>query len=182
MLPILFSIGNIQVYSYGFFIAIGFLLGLFLVKKMSKINNLNPERMIDLSFWCLIIGFIGCRVLFIITRYDYFLKYPNEILEFWNGGFVFYGFIISGVPFGIWYVKKFKLNIYKVIDVMTFGLIVGHMFGRIGCFLSGCCHGKPTNIEWGIKSNSILIDKSLHQVFLHPVQLYESIALFIMLI
>ena len=125
-------------------------------------------------------GFIGARVLYIFTRWDYFTSDPGAVLRVWEGGLVFLGGPLACIPFGIWYIRKYKLPMWKTMDILVPGLTVNHAFGRLGCLAAGCCYGKPTGGSWGIRLYSDLVDREYQGVPLHPTQIYESTALFIL--
>ena len=182
MHPLLLKIGPIPIHTYGFMIAIGFICAMSLVKRLAARAGLDPERMMDLSFWCLVMGFAGCRVLFIITQLPQFLADPLAVFRVWEGGLVFFGGPLVAVPFGIWYTRKYKMSFINAMDCILPGLVLGHMFGRFGCLGAGCCYGKPTEMPWGIRLNSELVDASMRGIPLHPTQLYEASALFILLL
>ena len=90
---------------------------------------------------------------------------------------------IAVFPFLIWYVKKHGLPIWKTMDVLGPGLVLGHVFGRFGCLGAGCCYGKPTGSSWfGVRLTSDLVERQFQGILLHPTQLYEAGALFILFI
>ena len=178
MHPVLLSFGSIAIHTYGFFIAIGFLVALSVIKNLSLRSQMNVDRTLDLAFWCLLVGFVGCRLLFVLTRLDTYLHDPLSIFKVWEGGLVFFGGPIAAIPFFIWYTRKHHLNVWKALDVCAIGLVVAHAFGRLGCFSAGCCYGKPTEGPFGVRFYSDLVDKHYHGIPLHPTQLYESFALF----
>lgn len=181
MHPELIKLGPLAIHTYGFMIAIGFLTSLQVGKRLAARSKLNVDHVLDLGFWCLLVGFIGTRILYIITRLDYFIQDPLAVFKVWEGGLVFLGGPIAVVPFVIWYVRKHKMPIWKVLDVLTPSMVIGHMFGRLGCLASGCCYGKPTGSSWyGIRFYSEFVEKQYHGVLLHPTQLYESFSLFIL--
>ena len=184
MHPLLFEINlgflKIPLHSYGFLIAIGFLCGIATVRKLSVLSKMNPDVNADLAFWLLIYGFLGARVLFVITRLDFFIQNPFEIFKVWEGGLVFFGGLIAATIYAVFYFRKHKLNVWKMIDVLSPGLVVSHAFGRIGCLAAGCCYGSPTQKPWGIRLNSNLVDEIVRGVPLHPTQIYESLSLFIL--
>ncbi len=171
---------RLPLHSYGLMIAIGFLVGISVVKKLSVRNSMDPEQIADLSFWLLMTGFLGARVLFIITRMDYFLSNPLDVFKVWEGGLVFFGGLITATAYAFWFFRKHRLNVWKMIDVLSPGVVVAHAFGRIGCLAAGCCYGRPTGQPWGIRLESELVEASLRGIPLHPTQLYESSALFIL--
>lgn len=180
MFPVLFKIGSFPIHTYGFLIAIGFLTAIQVVKHLSAKAGLDVEKILDLSFWCLAVGFVGARVLFVITRWDVFSHDPAAIFKIWEGGLVFFGGPIAALPFAVYYMRKHKIPLWRSMDAMVPGLVVNHAFGRLGCLAAGCCYGKPTGANWGLKFDSELVDRSLHGIFLHPTQLYEATALFIL--
>lgn len=180
MFPTLFHIGPIPIHSYGLMIAIGFLVAITVVKKLSEKSGINVDQIMDLSFWSLIVGFIGARFLFILTRWDSFAADPVSVFKVWEGGLVFYGGPLAVVPFALYFMRKNQLPLWRTSDVLVPGLTIAHAFGRIGCIGAGCCYGRPTNENWGFKFNSDLVDESLRGVYLHPTQLYECVALVIL--
>lgn len=180
MHPLLIQLGPLPIHTYGFLIAVGFLVALSVIKRLAVKSQLNPEKILDLCFWSLMIGFLGSRVLFVITRWQDFSRDWLGIFRVWEGGLVFLGGPIAVIPFLVWYLKKHKLPMWKALDAMIPGLVIAHMFGRFGCLSAGCCYGKPTNGNWGIKFYSDLVDRHLHGVSLHPTQLYEASALFLL--
>ena len=171
---------TIPIHTYGLMIAIGFLLAIYTVRRLAAFNKISPDLVSDLSFWLLMTGFVGARLLFVITGLDYFMSNPIEIFKVWEGGLVFFGGLISATAYGVYYIKKHKLPIWTMIDILTPGVVLAHAFGRLGCLGAGCCYGRPTDVPWGIKLNSELVDAAFRGVPLHPTQLYESVSLFIL--
>jgi phosphatidylglycerol---prolipoprotein diacylglyceryl transferase len=180
MHPLLVKLGPIPIHTYGFMIAIGFLVAVFVIRRLAERSKLDVDRVLDLTFWSLLVGFSGSRLLFIITRFSYFLENPIEVFKVWEGGLVFLGGPLAVIPFAIWYMRKHKLDPWRVMDTMVPGLVIAHMFGRFGCIAAGCCYGKPTGADWGFRFYSELVDRNLHGIPLHPTQLYEASALFVL--
>jgi phosphatidylglycerol:prolipoprotein diacylglycerol transferase len=180
MHPILIKIGPLPIHTYGFLIALGFLAAITVVKRLSIRWKLDADRVLDLCFWCLLVGFVGARLLFVITQFSTFWENPLAVFKVWEGGLVFMGGPLLAVPFAIWYLKKYRLPIWKTLDVLTPGLVIAHVFGRFGCLAAGCCYGKPTGTSFGIRLYSDLVDRQYHGIPLHPTQLYEASSLFIL--
>ncbi|MCM0604983.1 MAG: prolipoprotein diacylglyceryl transferase [Xanthomonadaceae bacterium] len=181
MHPLLFNMGPVPIHSYGLLIAIGFLSALEIIRRLSIKSKLPVDPVMDIVFWMLISGFIGARLLFVITRFDYFAAHPLEIIRVWEGGLVFFGGLITATAVFVFQMRKSKLPIWKVADVLVPGLVLNHAFGRLGCLAAGCCYGKPTDLPWGIHLHSELVERSLRGVSLHPVQLYEAGSLLLLL-
>jgi phosphatidylglycerol---prolipoprotein diacylglyceryl transferase len=177
MHPLLIKLGPIPIHTYGFLIAIGFLIAVAVIRRLAERSALDVDRVLDLTFWSLLVGFAGARLLFILTRWEFFLSEPASIFRVWEGGLVFFGGPLAVLPFVIWYVRRFKLQLWATMDAMIPGLVIAHMFGRFGCLAAGCCYGKPTELPWGIRLNSDLVDKAFQGIPLHPTQLYEAFAL-----
>ena len=184
MHPLLFEISLfgmvVPFHTYGLMIAIGFLLGIATVRKLSQKSGMNADDNADLAFWLLVYGFLGSRILFIITRLSYFLDHPADMFKVWEGGLVFFGGLILSTAYAFYHFRKHKLNPWRMIDVLSPGLVIAHAFGRLGCFAAGCCYGRATDLPWGVSLQSELIDDSLRGIPIHPVQLYEFSALLIL--
>jgi len=168
MHPELFKLGPLTVYSYGLFVALGFLAGSFVASYRAKKTGISPEKVMDLNIYTFIAGILGARLFYILTEFKYYLQHPGEILKIWEGGLVFYGGLLLGLLFFFWYIKKQKLDALSVADIIIPGVALGQAIGRLGCFMRGCCYGKEVE-TWGIVFPDIG-DKIPHI----PTQLYES--------
>jgi phosphatidylglycerol:prolipoprotein diacylglycerol transferase len=181
MHPILINLGPLPIHTYGFMIAVGFLSSVAVVQRLAVRSKMDVDRLLDLTFMCLVVGILGARTLFIITRFSYYLSNPLDIFKIWEGGLVFLGGPLAVFPFLFWYVKKHKLPIWKTMDILAPGLVTGHAIGRFGCLAAGCCYGKPTGSSWyGVRLYSDLVEKQSQGILLHPTQLYEAGALLIL--
>ena len=180
MHPLLLQIGPIPIHTYGFLIAMGFLAAVATIKRLATRSGLDVERVLDLTFWSLLVGFAGARLLFVITRFSTFAADPISVFKVWEGGLVFFGGPLACLPFMVWYMRKHRLPFWKTMDALGPGLVIAHAIGRLGCLAAGCCYGKPTGTSFGIKLYSDLVDHSLQGIPLHPTQLYESVSLMIL--
>ena len=180
MHPLLVNLGPIPIHTYGFLIACGFLSAVFVIRRLATLAKLDVERVLDLTFWILLVGFIGSRLLFVMTRFDYFVTDPLAIFKVWEGGLVFFGGPLAAMPFTVWYMRKYKMPVWKALDAMIPGLVIAHAFGRLGCLAAGCCYGKPTGTNFGLRFYSDLVERNFQGIPLHPTQLYEASALFIL--
>ncbi len=98
---------------------------------------------------------------------------PKDCLaafKFWQGGLAYYGGLIAAAPVGIWYATKKKLGGLRIADLTSPFIALGLFFGRMGCFLNGCCYGKPTSLPWGVT-----FPQRGTPPHVHPTQLYEAI-------
>ncbi|VAW12650.1 Prolipoprotein diacylglyceryl transferase, partial [hydrothermal vent metagenome] len=170
MYPTLLNIGPISIKSYGLMMAIAFMFCAFLLGREAPKHGIKSEVMIDFVFWVAISGIIGARIYFILISLDYFLQYPVDMIMLHKGGLAWQGGLISSVLTAIYYFKKNNLPVLKTFDLAAPYIALGQSIGRIGCFLNGCCYGKP--VSWGIYF-------PVHNARLHPTQLYSTLGLLI---
>jgi len=156
MHPVICEIGPFTIYSYGLMLAIAFLVSLTLATIQAKRNNINSDIIANLSLLVFISGIIGARILYIIENIGYYIKNPPETIMLQHGGLSWFGGLAFGIFFGIFYLKKKNLSVYKILDLMVPYVSLGQTIGRIGCLLNGCCFGS-TIIPVQIYSSLILI-------------------------
>jgi phosphatidylglycerol:prolipoprotein diacylglycerol transferase len=180
MHPELIKIGPFPIHTYGFLIAVGFIISAEVLRVLSNRAKLDTERVLEAAYWSLLVGLLGARMLFIITQWSEFSRDPAGIFRIWEGGLVFLGGPILVVPFLVWYLKKYKVPIWPLFDIAAPALAIGHVFGRLGCLAAGCCYGKPTGTWFGVKLYSNIVEPHLQGIPLHPTQLYEAGSLLIL--
>jgi phosphatidylglycerol:prolipoprotein diacylglycerol transferase len=173
MYPILFRLGGLTIYAYGFFIAIGFIVGFILATLKARKEGIPFERVVDLFFYSVLSAILGSRILFVLINLDSYRGNLLQIFKIWEGGLVFYGGLILAASVSIGYMRWHRLPIWKLADMFSPPIALGLVFGRIGCFFAGCCYGKETSLPWGViftDPNSL----ARLNVTLHPTQLYEA--------
>jgi phosphatidylglycerol:prolipoprotein diacylglycerol transferase len=142
-------------------IAIGFLSGVYFMQRDAAKRGIDPRLIGDLAFWSLLLGVAGTRVLHIILFPEaYSWSDPVGWIAIWNGGLVFQGALPPVVLYGWYYVRKHKLGFWSTADMVMPYVALGHAFGRIGCFLNGCCYGHRTDLPWGIPFRRVPWDLS----------------------
>lgn len=144
----LFSIGRFTVHGYGLMIALGVIAAILLASMRAKKNGLSDDVMWDIAIWSIIGGGLGAKLLYIIVNFKGFLKNPKEYIG--AEGFVVYGGLILGILFALIYCKIKKAVFIDYLDIAVASISVGQCFGRIGCFLAGCCYGKETTSCIGV--------------------------------
>jgi phosphatidylglycerol---prolipoprotein diacylglyceryl transferase len=175
MHPILFKLGPISVHTYGFFLAMGMLAGIYMARSEAIRYKLDPDRIMDLCFYIIIAAIVGSRLFYVLTNFKFYISSPMEIFKIWNGGLVFYGGFIGAAIVVIIYHKIYQLPLGKTSDIAAVAMPLGHFFGRIGCFFAGCCYGKVCQMPWAVTFRSPDSLAPLN-IALHPTQLYESAA------
>jgi phosphatidylglycerol:prolipoprotein diacylglycerol transferase len=173
MYPILFRLNGLTIYAYGFFIALGFLSGLALAIRRARKEGIPFERVIDLFFYAVLSAVLGSRALFVLINFGIYRENPLQMFKLWEGGLVFYGGLLLAVGVTLGYMKWHRLPLWKWTDLFSPPIALGLFFGRIGCFLAGCCYGKETSLPWGVVFNDPDSLARLN-VSLHPTQLYEA--------
>ncbi|MDO4188090.1 MAG: prolipoprotein diacylglyceryl transferase [Lachnospiraceae bacterium] len=172
----LFSIGKFTIHGYGLMIALGFLFALIYGMWQCKKKNLNEDLFYNLAMFVLIFGWLGGKVLFIIVEFKRFIQAPMSVIG--SEGFVVYGGILSGLVTIYVYCKIKKLDFLSYIDVIVAAVAINQGFGRIGCFLAGCCYGRETD-SWPyvIFPEGCMAPAGIKLV---PTQIYSALGDFIM--
>ena len=177
MHPILFKLGPLTLHSYGFFMAVGVGFALWFLYRQAKAQTLDSARLLDAAFYIMIVSLLGAKIVLLVGNFSYYLSNPKELLWVARSGGVFQGGLAFGLVFALWYFRRKKLPTWKIADIAAPALALGHGFGRIGCFMAGCCYGKECAAPWGVTFHDEyahnLTNLPLNQA-LHPVQLYES--------
>jgi phosphatidylglycerol:prolipoprotein diacylglycerol transferase len=185
MHPILFEIGNWPVYSYGVLLALAYLAGLQLAVMRARRLGLDGARVMDLGIYLIIAALVGAKLMLIVIDFDYFRRQPREMLSLVRAGGVFYGGLIAAFLAGLWLVRRYKLPVWATADAIAPGIALGHIVGRLGCLLAGCCYGRPTDVPWAITFTNPVASLNVGtplDVPLHPTQLYDAGAELVILI
>ena len=177
MRSILFELGPIKVHGYGLMIAIGVVLAFMIAEARAPKKKLDADRIWSLGIWCAVGGFLGAKLLYVITEYKELFAGRMTFRDVLYG-FVVYGGIIGGILAGFLYCKVKKLNFLKYFDIVMPSIALAQGFGRIGCFLAGCCYGKRTDAWYGMEFNHSVY-QNMTGVKVIPTQLIMSAANFI---
>jgi len=169
MHPILFEWGQFHLYSYGFSIALGVLSVFYLMQKAALKDGFpTTDQVYDAVFISVLTGFVGARLFYAVQHASEFSGNILSIFAIWQGGLIFYGGLAAGF-LSLWcYSRWHGLSFLRLMDfILPYGALV-HAFGRVGCFLNGCCYGKSSHLPW-----AVLFPGLSHAV--HPSQLYEAV-------
>jgi phosphatidylglycerol:prolipoprotein diacylglycerol transferase len=175
MHPILFDFGPFTFYWYGVLLAAAYLLGLQLALMRARRWGLDPQRVMDLGIWIIVSALAGAKLLLLAVDFRRFTANPRELFDLLRSGGVFYGGLIAGVGVALWYIHRHHLPLWTTTDVFAPGIALGHLVGRLGCLMAGCCFGRPTSLPWAITfRNPAATAGTPLGVPLHPTQLYEA--------
>ena len=160
-------IGGLTIYVWGLMASAGFLAALIISLREAKRRKINKEIVWDLILIILLGIIIGSRGCYILWHWDEFKDNLVKIFFLWEGGLSSVGGMILAGAAGALYAKYKKLNLWKIADLLTPGMIGAIFFARAGCFLVGSHLGKITNLYWGRE----YLDGTIR----HPVALYFTI-------
>ncbi|MCF8144393.1 MAG: prolipoprotein diacylglyceryl transferase [Deltaproteobacteria bacterium] len=181
MFPDLFSIGPFSLHTYGLFVATGFLVGLMVAIKIGKSEGIPPQQTTDIGFLMIVAAIAGSRIMYVLMNLSYYMERPTDIFKMWQGGLVFSGGIVCVVLAVVWYTRRHQLSFWKMTDMWAPAMAIGQAIGRIGCFMAGCCYGKPTGSSCGVVFTDPHSLAPLN-IPLHPTQLYSSAGNFIIFV
>lgn len=180
MHPILFNAGSFTIYTYGFCIAVGALLGFgYMYWQGKKQFGLTFDQSNNLFIMLVVGGVVGGKLFLIFEEPSLYLSHPEKLLS--GSGFVFYGSLLLTIPIMLWYFRKIKVPVLGMLDVMAVVTCIVHGLGRIGCFMAGCCYGKPTDSFFGVTFTNAVCQAEPLNTSLHPTQLYEATLIFILM-
>lgn len=188
---------SIPVQGYGMMILIGFLTGVWMAARRSRLLGIDPKHCLDISVGGVLVGLIGARVMHVLMywpRFDPFhaggfdASRVVDMFKVWEGGLVFFGTLLSVLPYVYIYCKRAKIPPLPFLDLVMPCIFAGQAFGRIGCFLNGCCYGKPTALPWAVQfppgsppyefhvSENLIRANATCSLSIHPAQIYASIS------
>jgi len=171
MHPEFIRIGPLDIRSYGVFVAIGFMVGLTVAAWRAKREGIDPERVTDFGIWLVISGMLGGKLFYVLFFWkDFLYGWQQEGLRSLREGFVFYGGFIVASLTAIAYATRKRLPLAKMGDILAPSIALGHAFGRVGCFLNGCCYGKPCTLPWAVTFPPPHV---MAGIPVHPTELYE---------
>ena len=147
----LFSIGKLTVHSYGVLTAIALIAAILMATKRAKNKGLNEDICYGILFVGVLSGYFLSKVTYILVECDWndFIEHPFQML-FSSGGFVVIGGMVGGIVGACIYCKIKKVSAIDYLDLCVPSIAIAQGFGRLGCFMAGCCHGKPTDSVFGI--------------------------------
>jgi phosphatidylglycerol:prolipoprotein diacylglycerol transferase len=177
MLPVLFSVGPLNIFTYGILIALGGALSArFWWLRSARIGIRREE-----DFWLLVNvillgGFAGGRLLYLFEYERPFSPEFWSVAASFNRGFSVMGAFVGVIAGVWWFARRIQAGFLHTMDYVCQAAPFWHFFGRLGCLASGCCFGKPTGAPWGVRftNPNSMVDPELLGRPIHPTQLYEA--------
>lgn len=177
MHPEILHWGVLRITSYGLMLAIAFLVGTWLALRESRRLGLDEDRLVTVILVALVAGVMGARALYVVEHLRDFRGSYLSVLALWQGGLTLYGGIVAGTVAGLFVARRIGLPMWVTADALTPSLALGTVFGRVGCFLNGCCYGHPTRLPWGVVFPAdSFAGLEFGPVPVHPAQLYFAAA------
>ncbi len=179
----IFELGPLKLHSYGFMLAMAFLVGIWLASREAKRLGTDPEDVQNLAFWILLSSIVGSRLFHVIVFWEQMDSFW-EPFKIWEGGLVYYGGFLGAVTASIIYTRIKKMDFWQFGDIIAPSIALGLMFGRTGCTLVGCCYGKPCGPDFPLGITFPPETIGVAGVPLYPTQPAEalgSLAIFLFL-
>ena len=190
---------GVPVFGYGFMMFLGFIVAVYSATRRAVLVGIDPDVIMDMGMWLLIPGIVGARSFFLIQYSERVFgnatTLQQKVFAAVNlpvGGLVFYGGLIAGILGFIAYCLRRRLSVLLMADIVVPSLFIGLGFGRIGCFLYGCCFGDRCDLPLAVKfpidsmpykallERGFLASDATSTFALHPSQLYSSISAFVL--
>ncbi|NLL44354.1 MAG: prolipoprotein diacylglyceryl transferase [Mollicutes bacterium] len=182
MQGILFDFGIIKIYWYSVIMFIAFFIGGSLALHEAKKWKIPEDFMINLFFFLFPLAAIGARAYFVAFNWSYYSQNINEIFKIWEGGLAIHGGMIVGLIWIILYSKKYKVNTWRLLDIIVVSLLISQAIGRWGNFFNKEAYGPATTYEF-LKNllipEFIIEGMKINGIYYQPTFLYESIWCFI---
>jgi len=170
---------TIGIYTYGFLIACGALLGYLYTRYQAKRQfNASSETVQTLVIIIIVAAIVGGKLFIFFEDPGRYLHDPLAIFQNFNTGFVFYGSLLLAIPAMLLYAKASKIPLLPMLDVIAITACIVHGFGRLGCFMAGCCYGLPHEGWTSVTFTNPRSSADPLNTPLHPTQLYDAFSIF----
>lgn len=169
--PAYITVFGRNIYLYGILIALGFVLAITVCARIAPKFGISADSFYDLAIWMIPMTILGARLYFVAFRWDYYAAHPAEIFAVWEGGLAIYGGIIAGFLTCWVFCRVKKISFPAMLDVLSFGILIGQILGRWGNFFNREAFGAETDIF--CRMGLISPDGSV--IYVHPTFLYESL-------
>ena len=169
MHPILFRIGSFPVYSYGAMLLVALIAGVLVAgREFDRLQDKPAAALYPLVAIVAIAGLVGSRLFYVVGHFGEFSGNWSGVFDLNTSGLVFYGALVFAVPCGVFAAKRLNLSVGAVVGGAGLALPLSLGIARIGCFLNGCCGGKPSGLPWAVTFPGM-------KTLVHPTQIYEAI-------
>lgn len=173
MLPTLHVFG-LTLPTFGIMMLCGMISAFVLMLYTHKFSIFNEDDILSCALWAIILGMLGAKILYWIVELDAIIADPSYLVHTLTSGFVFYGALIGGVIGVMLHCTRKKQPFFAYCDLFAPSFAIAQAFGRIGCFLAGCCYGSPSECAIAVTYPAGIGSAAPSGVPLLPTQLMES--------
>lgn len=180
--PVFIDFGMVKIHYYGVVFALGIFIGYLFWRKQMMGQGFSEKETEDFVLWAFIAVIVGSRLGHcLFYEPGYYLKHPQEILFFWQGGLASHGATIALLLTLFFYHRIKRIPFLQLCDCFALSASVGATAVRIGNFLNSEIVGRKTEVPWGMKFPRYDYSMRLPEsVLRHPSQLYEvALGLFV---
>jgi phosphatidylglycerol:prolipoprotein diacylglycerol transferase len=173
----LLHFGPFTIPTYGLLLGFAIIMGTAVGIARSRRFGVPPQRFAELSLYAVFGALLGAKMVVFIVKYDFSRGFVPQLLALSRAGGAFLGGLLSALLIFIWYTRRNNLPTWSVGDAAAPGVALAQSIGRMGCFMAGCCYGRPTDVPWAIAFTnplSKLMAKTPLWTPLHPTQIYEA--------
>lgn len=186
MKPVLFHLGALPIPGYGVMAVLAFCACYVMVRHFSRLEGWRSSTLVDAIAYSAFAGFFSAKALYLLVSWGEIVRHPRPFLLVLTSGGVYLGGLIGGIAFGVWWFRRQRIPGAMALDILALTGALGIGIARWGCFLSGCCHGRPTELPWAVTfpETARALHAGLPAVPVHPTQVYlslNSLAIFALL-
>lgn len=176
----LFVIGSIELSSYALMLSVGGSVCFWLTLREIQRKRLDPGPTMGLTVIAFVAGLLGARALSVLVRWPAYAEQRWwSLLAVWDrGGMAMYGGLLVAAAAGLAYIRLRRLPAWDTADTLVAAWLPFLFFMRIGCFLNGCCYGRPTTSVFGIVAGGAPNNVNFG-IRSHPTQLYDAAAILV---
>ncbi|MGQ9497380.1 MAG: prolipoprotein diacylglyceryl transferase [Desulfotomaculales bacterium] len=166
MHPELIHIGAVSIHSYGVMLALAVAAGILVARREAARHGYDPDAVLEMSVYLIVAGLFGSRILYVLLHWRNFAGDPLAVLRVWEPGLSYYGAIGAGTLVAVWFARRRGWTFPRLGDVLALAAAAGYPIARVGCYLNGCCYGKPATVPWAVAFPFDGVPR-------HPTQLYS---------
>jgi phosphatidylglycerol:prolipoprotein diacylglycerol transferase len=181
MHPDVLHLGPFTLHSYGLLLAVSFFVGILLAGRRAPARGLTTDLVFDTALVIIFAAVIGARLMYVVFHVSE-MKSVLDVVSLWSGGLTMYGGVLGAMAAAWVYLRRRRAPFLAMADTVAPSLALGLGLTRVGCFLNGCCYGKPTNGPFGVHfPPDSFVSRMFDSAAVHPTQLYSSFTGFIIL-
>ncbi len=149
MHPDLLHLGPFTLHSYGLMLALSFFVGIVLASRRAPARGLSADLVFDTSLVIIFAAVVGARLMYVLFHLSEMRNWI-DVISLWSGGLTMYGGVLGAMAAAWIYLRRRKAPFLAMADTVAPSLALGLGLTRVGCFLNGCCYGKPTTGPFGV--------------------------------